>query len=112
VPLKNLQSFRLKEHGTPCPKGWNVVMQTQNGFMGSADYEKMFQLREESEKLLNNVAVLRRMLWEIRANLHHLEQLCEEVKDSRAAVDCLQAQIDAMAERFQLQPNPAEDTRT
>jgi hypothetical protein len=86
-------------------------MQPQDGFTGSAEDEKRLQLREESEKLLSNVVALRRTLWEMRANLHHLEKLCEEARDTRAEAGCLRDQINATAEKFGLQPIPAKDNR-
>ena len=77
--------------------------QDQNGFIGSLEYERRFRFQAERDNLLSNLTALRRTLWEMRANLHHLEQVCKEVRDTRAELGCLREQIDLAVERFGLE---------
>jgi hypothetical protein len=83
--------------------------QDQNGFMGSAQYERRFRFQAERENLLSNLTALRRTLWEMRASLHHLEQVCKEVRDTQAEVECLREQINIAAERIGLEPIPGRE---
>lgn len=83
--------------------------QDQNGFTGSAEYERRFRFQAERENLLGNLTALRRTLWEMRANLHRLEQVCKEVQDTRVEVGCLREQIDLAAERFGLHSMQARE---
>ena len=63
-------------------------------------YEKKFLLEAEKENLLKNLAVLRRVLWDMRAHLCQLEKTIAESKAIKEEVDCLQAELNATAERL------------
>ena len=63
-------------------------------------YEKKFLLEAENENLLKNLTTLRRVLWDMRAHLCQLEKSIAESKAIKEELDCLQAELNATAERL------------
>jgi hypothetical protein len=63
-------------------------------------YEQKFLLEAENENLLKNLAALRRVLWDMRAHLCQLEKSIAESQAIKEEVDCLQAELNATAERL------------
>lgn len=72
-------------------------------FIKGTEYEARFKSSAERERLLNNLAALRRTLWEMRAHLYQLESVLQESRNIAADVDCLRAQLDSVVERLDLQ---------
>lgn len=72
-------------------------------FIKGTEYEAKFKSMEEGERLLNNLAALRRTLWEMRAQLCQLEDVLKESRNLKADVDCLRAQLESTTERLDLQ---------
>ena len=72
-------------------------------FIKGTEYEATFKSLEEKERLLNNLAGLRRTLWEMRAQLCQLEGALEESRHLIADVDCLRAQLESTAQTLDLQ---------
>lgn len=80
------------------------MQQYYDVFIKGTEYEERFKILAENERLINNLAALRRTLWDMRAKICQLESLLEETKDIKAEVGALQAQINSTAERLRLQP--------
>lgn len=74
-------------------------------FIKGTAYEARFKSMEEGERLLSNLAALRRTLWEMRAQLCQLEDVLDHSRSIKADVDCLRAQLESTAERLDLQLN-------
>ncbi|HSL29056.1 MAG TPA: hypothetical protein VK900_07650 [Anaerolineales bacterium] len=72
-------------------------------FIKGTEYETRFESMAESERLLDNLAALRRTLWEIRAHLCRLEVVLEESRSLKEETDCLRVELDSVVKRMDLQ---------
>ena len=80
-----------------------AVEQHANVLIKGTQYEKKFLLEEANETILKNLVTLRRMLWDMRAQLCQLEKDIAESKAIKDQADCLQAEIDSTAKSLDLQ---------
>lgn len=76
--------------------------QTDDNFIRGTEYEEKFNAQARSEKLLSDLASLRRRLWDVRAKIDQLERMLMETQDLKAEAAHLQAQIDATAGEIRL----------
>ena len=79
------------------------MQQHTDVYIKGTQYEKNFRLQAESENLLKNLVALRRTLWDMRAHLYQLEKVLAESKGIKEEADCLQAELNATAEKLSLQ---------
>lgn len=81
-------------------------------FIRGTEYETKFRTQAEGQRRLDDIAALRRTLWEMRAILCHLEDALEEQADIEVEVSCLREQIESAAHRLALQLQTAKEDRT